>query len=296
MAYTQLFLILFIVSNSIVHLTAQYYTPIPHPGTQLQAALKRSFILKCEYTGGGDPEFLEWYKKNATHDVPVNTDKPGHYIVKQTKNESKLEIKIFVNADANVTKWYLKTKRYDNACQFGQIKLIPSPQGILDDKGVTSDAVHGSIRRTEDQLIRLKCLIEPENTQGNRIQWEFSSKDEHHFGDLPDDIIRPVDKIDEIEINPIKKYHRGFYRCTLNRVSFTILLRVKDRLAALWPFIGIVSIVLILVIIILIFERQQKKNKKPNATDDDDQDRASDPLVRTSTKTDNDNRKRTIKA
>jgi len=213
-----------------------------------------------------------------------------------------LKSKFFVNADANVTKWYLKTKRYDNACQFGQIKLIPSPQGILDDKGVTSDAVHGSIRRTEDQLIRLKCLIEPENTQGNRIQWEFSSKDEHHFGDLPDDI-RPVDEMnrrvdDEIEINPIKKYHRGFYRCTLNGVSFTILLRVKDRLAALWPFIGIVSIVLILVIIILIFERRQKSNKKTVQTDDDEQDQASDPLVRATSKTtdNNDNKKRAVKA
>ncbi len=50
-----------------------------------------------------------------------------------------------------------------------------------------------------------------------------------------------------------------------------------DRLAALWPFIGIVSIVLVLVIIILIFEKRQKTNKKSSPTDDDEQDRASDP-------------------
>jgi uncharacterized membrane protein len=50
-----------------------------------------------------------------------------------------------------------------------------------------------------------------------------------------------------------------------------------DRLAALWPFIGIVSIVLILVIIIIIFEKREKSNKKNVSTDDDDQDRASDP-------------------
>ena len=50
-----------------------------------------------------------------------------------------------------------------------------------------------------------------------------------------------------------------------------------DKLAALWPFIGIVSIVLTLVIIIIIFEKRQKSNKKTASTDDDEQDRASDP-------------------
>ncbi len=50
-----------------------------------------------------------------------------------------------------------------------------------------------------------------------------------------------------------------------------------DRLAALWPFIGIVCVVLVLVIIILIFEKRQKSNKKSATTDDDEHDRASDP-------------------
>jgi len=296
MAYSQLFLILFIVLNSIVYLTAQY-RPTPHPGNRLEVVLKHSFDLKCEYTGvGGDGEFLEWYKKNATHDVLV-TDKPGHYVTNKSEKESNLTIKIFVNADANVTRWYVKTKKYgyEYACQFGQISLIPSPQGIEDDKGVTLDSANGSLRRSEDQSLNLKCLIEPKNIDGgNRIQWEFRSINDQKFTNLPEDV-----KIqgDEIQIDSVKKYHRGYYRCTLNGVEFTILLRVKDRLAALWPFIGIVCIVLVLVIIILIFERRQKSSKKTAATDDDDQDRASDPLVRTLTKTsDNDNRKRTVKA
>jgi hypothetical protein len=102
----------------------------------LEVALKHSFELKCEYNGPGDVEFLEWFKKNATHDVSVNTDKPGHYIVKHHEKDSILLIKIFgkttekfllksvffsVNADANVTQWYVKTKNELPACQFGQI-------------------------------------------------------------------------------------------------------------------------------------------------------------------------------
>jgi len=61
---------------------------------------------------------------------------------------------------------------------------------------------------------------------------------------------------------------------TKKKAFFLFLL---DRLAALWPFIGIVVVVLVLVIIILIFEKRQKSNKKSTTTDDDEQDRASDP-------------------
>ncbi|CAF5046245.1 unnamed protein product, partial [Rotaria socialis] len=69
-----------------------------------------------------------------------------------------------------------------------------------------------------------------------------------------------------------------------------------DRLAALWPFIGIVSVVIVLVIIILIFEKRQKSNKK-SSTDDDDQDQANDPLVRATTNpSDNDTKKRAVNA
>jgi len=247
---------------------------------------------------------LNGTKKNATHDVSVNTDKPGHYDVvkhkekERNEKESTLLIKIFVNADANVTRWYVKTSKHgyeEYPCEFGQISLISSPQGIADNKGEILDTAHESLRRTEDQLLNLKCLIEPANTHRfNRIKWEFS-KDDKKFSELPEGIRVHED---EIQIDTVKKFHRGYYRCTLNGVSFTVLLRVKDRLAALWPFIGIVSIVLILVIIILIFERRQKSNKKTVQTDDDEQDQASDPLVRATSKTtdNNDNKKRAVKA
>jgi len=155
---------------------------------------------------------------------------------------------------------------------------------------------YGSIRRSEDESLSLQCLIDPESRTGYPILWEFS-KNDHSFVKLQNEDEGVKIKGDKIEIDHVKKIHRGYYRCTLNKVSFTVLLRVKDRLAALWPFIGIVCVVLILVIIIIIFEKRQKSNKKPNATDDDEQDQANDPLVRTSIKTsDNENKKRAVKA
>jgi hypothetical protein len=81
------------VSNSIAYLNAGYVGTIR--GNKLQAALRHTFELKCEYTGDGTGEFIGWFKNNGTEDVSVNTDKPGHYIVKNTDKVSTLLIKIF---------------------------------------------------------------------------------------------------------------------------------------------------------------------------------------------------------
>ena len=86
------------------------------------------------------------------------------------------------------------------------------------------DVAHESVRRSEDQLLSLTCAIEP-STPGdvNRIQWEYSV-DDKEYGPLPGGINKSGAKIDT---DSVKKDYRGFYRCKINDVSFTVLLRVK---------------------------------------------------------------------
>lgn len=54
-----------------------------------------------------------------------------------------------------------------------------------------------------------------------------------------------------------------------HRASATTLLRVKDKLAALWPFLGICAEVVVLCAIILIYEK--KRNKAELEESDTDQ-------------------------
>ncbi|XP_053321250.1 basigin [Spea bombifrons] len=69
---------------------------------------------------------------------------------------------------------------------------------------------------------------------------------------------------------------QGNYICNgsniLGSTGATVSLRVRSRLAALWPFLGIVAEVLILVTIIFIYEKRRKPDEVP------DEDEGAAPL------------------
>ncbi|KAL7064231.1 hypothetical protein AAHC03_04712 [Spirometra sp. Aus1] len=74
---------------------------------------------------------------------------------------------------------------------------------------------------------------------------------------------------DTLRFSELDPKHNGLYACKVsndlgNDVTF-LLVDVKDRWAALWPFIGIVIEVTVLVAAILLYERHQMRSKTSTA-------------------------------
>jgi neuroplastin len=66
-------------------------------------------------------------------------------------------------------------------------------------------------------------------------------------------------------IDKVKLSDRGYYTCIGRNTAMGVevksegFLRIKDKLAALWPFLGIVAEVFVLCAIIFIYENRRNK-------------------------------------
>ncbi|KAM3875892.1 basigin [Diretmus argenteus] len=144
-----------------------------------------------------------------------------------------------------------------------EVKTIPhvaaykhSEHGNEGDKAVMVCVSHGYPLPTDWNWFKV-------DTDGSRMPITNGTDIKYQIKSTPNKTTLVIDDL-KIDLD------RGEYNCSgtndIGTATDQIHLRIRSRLAALWPFLGIVAEVLILVTIIFIYE----KKRKPDEVNDDD--------------------------
>lgn len=214
-------------------------------------------ILECANRSAG--EKLQWFKENVPlHSALASTDD----VYKLDNETSALELL----KSSEVIFGNYTCKGTNSSTDY---RIVPKPTALLP----------GSTSVVEGEKLHLVCL--GKQSPGIKVSWTFGdqnytrSKGRVKIGrDQERGIYGAVLIVENIEMND-----RGKVFC---RVSYNwsdtaedhmaeaeTFLRVKDKFAALWPFLGICAEVAVLCAIILVYEK--KRNKAELEESDTDQ-------------------------
>jgi len=107
---------------------------------------------------------------------------------------------------------------------------------------------------------------------GDNASETISAGERYEFPDGEKDV-----KNSRLVIKSVQMNDRGYYFCDATNEVMTELgqvvtekayFRVKDKLAALWPFLGICAEVFVLCAIILIYEKRRNKTEMEESDTD----------------------------
>nr|CAD7429827.1 unnamed protein product [Timema monikensis] len=227
-------------------------------GFKLLSLKAEELVLQCNFTAPSTNYTLTWLKD----DQPLPKD--NRIQLKPAENKLVI-VKPTENDGGNYT------------CAFS----ITGKSDTTDAKEVIPVVVRQSVWLTpsttaiEGEKLRLECSIIGKPMPN--IIWRFNGNETYEKSGarvklLPDDkkIPNAVFQIDETKMED-----RGEYQCIAlanqyaNSSETVTMVRVKDKLAALWPFLGICAEVFVLCAIILIYEK--KRNKTELEESDTDQ-------------------------
>eukprot|EP00057_Strongylocentrotus_purpuratus_P023595 XP_011678069.1 PREDICTED: basigin-like isoform X2 [Strongylocentrotus purpuratus] len=224
-----------------------------------------NLLLNCTVDGTTDQTVAWSVNKAGTPEPLLEGDDASHV---QVFNNGSLIIRVLTPADAGV---YICTHEFDEASKSAMVNI----------GGEITLTSEKSVKYTEGDRAMIECeahvitaaLLPSFSWKINGMDLEDACPERCTIKNTS----TTHTVISKLEIVDITMEDRKNYTCTATNaahpegVSKDILLRVRDRLAALWPFLGIVTEVVILIVIIFIHEKCSKGEDYGEDDEDDDE-------------------------
>lgn len=224
-----------------------------------------SFTISCNVTYDGGEPTIKW-KKN---DNDVSSIKELHGRVKVTWDKQKYLTTLTVE----------KTHEHD-AGNYSCVALDPATGSEIARQEVGTAMyvavdVPNNVNVIEEEKLRIECKL-----IGNaQIHWIFK---EEIYNETRDRVILSNFSYNGNDyengvfvLDKVENGDRGVVTCvgveilTRENATSECMVRVKDKYAALWPFLGICAEVIVLCAVIIIYEK--KRNKTELEESDTDQ-------------------------
>ncbi|XP_046404427.1 neuroplastin isoform X1 [Ischnura elegans] len=211
---------------------------------------KQPLVLQCNVTGTDQKYSLKWFKE----------DQP----IEQPSDEKDTRVKI-VDAEH---KLIINKPNEDDIANYTCRMVHSSVNSSALDLNATITVVGrptvrmpSTMSLVEGEKLVLDCSVNGKPTP--EVVWSFGNvsinETSGRYKLLEDNgVPNAILSIDEVIMDD-----RGDYTCFAKNVAnftkATTYVRVKDKLAALWPFLGICAEVFVLCSIILIYEKKHNK-------------------------------------
>lgn len=197
----------------------------------------------------GNQEINRLYIKNGDNGTlncenGVEWSKEGTPISKEDQHYeyTDVELTIIDFSDVNKGNYSCKTSGGEKV----EFKVY-SAANVSDFESKSKNLVEG------DEL-ELKCKA----NGVNEVVWSFENDTLSENGHIKFEEYNKI-KNGKLKIPSLQFGDAGTYSCTAGSSTRTILVRVKDKLAALYPFLGIVGEVIVFCAIIACYERKRAK-------------------------------------
>lgn len=220
---------------------------IPGKGIILDTR-SNSLVLQCNYTDDPSKPFL-WFKNNTALPVEPATNKYS------------------INSDTNTL--VVNDPGYEDTGNYTCVVLdVGENATIVVRTNVSIEVSEISKNQVEGDPLTLSCKASGVPTPV--ITW-FKDDEPLNISD-PRVTLEPLNNVSDAKlmIANLNFDDRAQYTCVasngISNETMTVLVRVKDKLAALWPFLGICVEVAVLCAIIFIYE---KKRVKPDFEESD---------------------------